>query len=292
MRSKVEFRLAETDARTLLGPSVGRVLPSGLTRAVLVDEDDPAYQRIGAAHQQRRRRGDGGLFTSWIIRRTYNQTELKAAEIVKVEASAVFEPAGEECGTTYDESPSCVQCGAGRIQTSALALDMRRYQPERDIETQTLPRGVDVARTIADEVIISDRLAGLLRRVHALGVSVAPVVDCRTGSQTRGWSQLRVTSPPVTTVAPTRYGIDPFDDDPTGEYRCPFGHVAGLNLLSEVTVSRRSWNGDDIVMTAQLTGRRAGLLVPSPTLLASGRLYRLLAEAKVRGFRYEVAHLA
>ena len=38
-------------------------------------------------------------------------------------------------------------------------------------------------------------------------------------------------------VPPTGAGVDPFDEDPEGRYRCPCGHVLGLNRLSELWIS-------------------------------------------------------
>lgn len=55
------------------------------------------------------------------------------------------------------------------------------------------------------------------------------------------WHQLRLVAPPVYVVSPTTFGIDPFDDDQLGVYRCPLGHVAGLNVISEVTIEIRGW---------------------------------------------------
>ena len=100
-----------------------------------------------------------------------------------------------------------------------------------------------------------------------------------------------VTSAPVPTVAPTRFGVHPFDEDPEGLYRCPSGHVSGLNLLSELWVSRAAWDGSDVARTENMVGTRRGLLVPTPLLLTSPRLWRLLRAEKVKGYKVEVAHL-
>lgn len=292
MKTKVEFRVREQDAARLLGPRVGRTLPSGLTRLVVLSPAEPTYDLLGKAHLADRRAGRGGIISSWNVRRTYTQNELSNAEVIRLEITSEFEPAGEECGTTYDDSTACGHCGAGRIRTSPLALDVRRIQPDRDIDTQTLPIRADVARTIADEIVVSERLANILRRGAATGVRFDAIVDCRSGTPLADWVEPRFVASPVRAVEPTSFGIDPFDLDAAGEYRCPLGHVAGLNLLSEVTVDRGSWRGEDLVVTEQLTGRRAGLLGPAPLLLASPRTYRLLVESKVKGLRFEVAHLA
>ena len=95
-------------------------------------------------------------------------------------------------------------------------------------------------------------------------------------------------------VAPqTRFGVAPFDEDEKGEYRCPKGHVLGLNLLSEVWVKREDWDGADVCATKQWVGyrsRNGGAFRPHPLLLVSQRLRRLLGELKAKGFELEVAH--
>jgi hypothetical protein len=105
------------------------------------------------------------------------------------------------------------------------------------------------------------------------------------------WYELKPSAKPVSVVAPTHFGTDPFDDDPEGEYRCPCGHVAGLAVLSEVHVARNSWNGTDFAVTDRCVGRKQGVLMPAPLILISPRLWRLLEENDLRGYEVEVAHL-
>jgi hypothetical protein len=249
------------------------------------------------------------------------------------------------CGTVYDDSTACPHCGAGRTQVSDLILDLRKA-----------PRNRDLACTIADEWIVSQRLAELLVDAEMTGFELRPVRhkeryqddpidltkvpagrellrlaeeagltpattnwefvvwlnrpeqreladrateehaellelrDRRRPKPVPVWYQLVVTSTPVPTVAPTRFGIDPFDEDPDGLYRCPSGHVSGLNLLSELWVSRVAWDGSDVVRTENMVGTRRGLLVPISLLPISPRLWRLLRIEKVKGYKVEVAH--
>lgn len=290
MRETFEFRIPEPDATLALGASVGRRLPSGLTRVIEVSRTDPVYERIRRIHLDKRRAGLPGLFTSWQIRRRYSAHELAAAEILQIEPIEVFEPAGEECGTVYDDETACSICGSGRTQASTLSLDLRRRQPTRDIESQTLPRGRDIARSIAGEIVVSDRLVELLAPT-VTGISTWPIRRCRAVATLDGWRQLSVDGPPIEVVSPTVFGIDPFDLDLAGEYRCPRGHVAGLNVLSEPTVARESWHGADLFQSRQMVGRRVGLLVPTPLLFASARLYAILRDHSISGLRFSVAHL-
>ncbi len=105
------------------------------------------------------------------------------------------------------------------------------------------------------------------------------------------WYQLVVTANPVPMVAPTLAGIDPFNDDADGEYRCPLGHVLGLNLLSEISVARDSWDESNVACTSNMVGVRRGVLVPRPMLLISPRFYRLLRDEKIKGYNCDVAYL-
>jgi hypothetical protein len=342
MRETVEFRIPEDGASRFLEPHEGKCL-GGSVRVLELATNDPRYERIGELDRQLRKEGRA-FFLGWDIKRHYSRQELESAELFRLETTAVFEPAGEECGTVYDESTACPLCGAGRTQVSDLILDLRKA-----------PKNKDIACTIADEWIVSQRLAELLVDTGMTGVELRPIrhraryqddpVDLtkvpsgrellrqakEAGMSTSGWAftvwlnrpeqddlaeqareehayllerrahrrpkpmpvwyQLVVTSAHVLAVTPTRFGVRPFDEDPEGLYRCPSGHVSGLNLLSELWVSRMAWDGSDIARTENLVGTRRGLLVPMPLLIISSRLWRLLRDEKVKGYKVEIAHL-
>lgn len=105
------------------------------------------------------------------------------------------------------------------------------------------------------------------------------------------WYQLCVTST-VDIVAPTKAGINPFDDDPASTTRCPLGHLIGLNLLSELWISKDSWDKSDIARTRQMVGVRRGLLNPESLLVISPRLQQTLNDCGIKGWKIEVAHLS
>ncbi|HZI16243.1 MAG TPA: hypothetical protein VE153_38115, partial [Myxococcus sp.] len=102
--------------------------------------------------------------------------------------------------------------------------------------------------------------------------------------------QLVVTSKPLKLTARTVAGNNPFNLDERNEHRCPKGHIAGLNQISELYVSRASHDGSDIWVTDKLFGDRRGELRPEPRLLISPRLRDALAEMKARGYILEAAH--
>jgi hypothetical protein len=105
------------------------------------------------------------------------------------------------------------------------------------------------------------------------------------------WYQLVITSRPIPTIPPTKFGIKPFNEDPEGQYHCPLGHTSGLNLLSELWLSKDAWDGSDICMTKDMVGTRRGVLVPTPMILISPKLWHLLVNENIKGYKIEIAHL-
>lgn len=105
------------------------------------------------------------------------------------------------------------------------------------------------------------------------------------------WYQLVVKSKPVKIASATRFGIDPFDEDNEGKYRCPNGHIIGFKILSELSVEKDSWDGSDINLTESMIGCRQGVYVPAPLITISKWLYNLLKDNNIKGFETEVAYL-
>jgi hypothetical protein len=235
---------------------------------------------IGEAERALKREGRA-FFTAWRQRRSYSKDELAVASLFRLKVSAVFEPSGEACGTKYDESAGCQRCGAGAKQIGPLFLDVKR-----------IPKGKDFAKTIAGEIVISRRVSDLFLHHGVTGVAFHPIRSKGAKSlELSAWSQLVVQSADAEVVAPTRAGNDPFDDDPTGESRCPEGDLIGLNLLSEVFISADSRGEADVVASRQFTGVRRGSLRPQQVILISPKLWRLIDSEKLKGCEIEVAHL-
>lgn len=279
MRETIEFRIDEELAQRFLDPNLGTRLSDTLRRVVL-PTTDARVQQIGELQRAHRKSG-GFFFIYWDIRRKYSEKELQAAEVLHLNVRAVFEPTGEECGTTYDEATACKRCGAGADQTSELILDTRR-----------IPKGKDIARTIGGEIVVSRRFADAFRQHGLQGAEFEPVLHRgRRGLEPSEWSQLVVTSSLVKLSPRTVTGNTPFDLDDQNEYRCSRGHTAGLTWLSELFVLRSSYDGGDLLRTEKMFGLRRGYLRPQPRLLISQRLRRVLVDMKAKGFELEVAHL-
>jgi hypothetical protein len=279
MREIVEVRVTDPYVIGRLGP-LGQAIGYGVWKIVL-DSKDPRLDELRQVLALREKETGFSAYSAALVRRKYSRSELAQAELLRLIVTAVFEPAGEEMGTLYDYSRTCHLCGAGRVQQTDLVLDTRR-----------IPRSADIARTIGEEVIISDRLTQILLANDMTGFSPQPV-HRRTlqGESAPNWHQLVITGQAGLSAEPTVFGTDPFDLDEQGRYRCPAGHIAGLNLLSELYIRRGTYDGSDIGATTDLIGYRSGLLVPFPLIVISQRLYQVLEQSGARGYRVEIAHL-
>ena len=342
MKEIEELRINEDFASRLFPENEGIKL--GIVRKIMIHVDDPRFARIGELQREIMAATGRRFFYGGRTHREYTLGELKGAKLFKLVVATTFEPPGELCGTKYDESTACPKCGAGAVQTSDLWLDLRK-----------VPKGKEIATTIANEIIVSQRLAERMTDAGLTGFELRPVrhkaryeddpldlsqvptgreilqkaeaagVPHPTGrfyvwlnraenrecyDQARAehaalkgeqdrqktkafpvWHQLVVVSNNAEIVAPTRVGIDPFDDDLKGECRCPLGDLIGLNLLSEVSVSAASRGELDIVYSRQFIGVRRGLLRPRRVILISPRFRKLLESEKIKGAVLEVAYL-
>jgi hypothetical protein len=114
-------------------------------------------------------------------------------------------------------------------------------------------------------------------------------VDC---PELDHWKQVRFVGPTLRVdQSATRFGESPFEKPASNRTACPLGHVAGLNLLSELHCYRTSYEGADMIATDVAVGSSIGFLVPAPIVVVSGNFGRQLIARKFRGLVLEVAHL-
>lgn len=289
MQEIYEFRVQEQHASRLFAPNEGKKL--GWTklfgdkfvtvRKIELSADNPKFKRVGELEALIKKEPHGFFFAGWTIRRRYTADELEKAELFLLHNVTTFEPPGENCGTQYDESSACKHCQAGARQVTPLFLDWKR-----------IPKSKDIARTIAGEIVVSARLVELFKQHSITGAKFLPICHRPASSaESKDWFQFAADSSDALIVAPTKTGINPFDEDVSGEYRCPLKDQIGLNRLSEVWISRSSYNGSDIVASRQFLGRRGGLLRPERLLLVSPKLRRVIEQGKIKGCKLEVAHL-
>jgi hypothetical protein len=284
MKEIYEFRIPEDLAPQLFNDAEGVRLGTSI-RKVEISTDDPRFERIGKLQHLLHETSSRSFFYGWNIKRKYNKKDLSSAQLFQLQINKVFEPAGEECGTEYNESTACPFCGTGAEQVSPLFL------PEKSI-----PKKVDISKTISGEIVVSRRLASTLRSI-GLGGNLKPIFSCpsaKTLTNLQDWYQF---IPPINYLSicmPTVTGIGPFDLDPLGQYRCKCNNLLGLNLLSEVSVKRSPACFNEIGMTSsvQFIGVRRGLLRPERVLFLSPNIRNKLISENAKGFVCDVAHFA
>jgi hypothetical protein len=274
MRETIELNISSDKAAPFLPPEVGE--DRGLTRRLVLPSNDHLLERIREHEQAWRQRGST-MLTYLEIHREYTPRELRQAELLWLRVRPFFEPTGEDCGTVYDETKACPKCGFGARQVGPLHLELKRI-PKRDI-----------ARTLGGEIVVSARLAEEMKAAGIRGYELGPVVS-RQGKPTPDWYQLLPPECLVELAPQTRVGANFFVPEPDAA-RCPEGHVAGFDVLSEVYVQRSSVGEADWSCTRQAMGPRLGAYRPLPLLLISQRLYQFLTARKVKRFDVEVAHL-
>ncbi|MGB8213728.1 MAG: hypothetical protein WCE68_09245 [Anaerolineales bacterium] len=278
MKAIAEFRVREPYAKEFLLPEVGKNMMD-LVRIVRTPVGSNLYKKIGELYELVRIRDHNYFFFGWAIHRVYSKKEIESAELLLLKIMKTFEPAGLECGTIYDSQGVCEICGSGIQQISELILDLN-----------TVPKNIDIARTISNEIIVSQRLAKILVDNNSNGYELKPINHKLPKYQKKPWYQLVTTS--LVDISPvTKTGNDPFDDDKVNEYRCRNGHTIGLNILSELSINKDSWDGSDLAETKQLLGVNRGLLRTYPLLVISQKLYRLMKGMNCKGFDVEVVRL-
>ena len=299
MREVVELRIPEELASSRWPASVGERLGESV-RKLKVSTADPLFSEIKEADRELRSRGEL-LITGWKIARKYSRRELAQAELLHIFPKKMFEPAGEEGGTEYDEASACdhafspgtlgevrgnaiytlaTTCGGGAEQTTPLYLDGRR-----------IPKTVDFARTIAGEVVVTAKVRDVFSRHGFTGAVFAPLrLSNRNGKESDAHFQLVVEPLYLSIHQDTRAGGSLFDEGGYG--RCPFGHSVGLNLLSEVTVTRDRESDADLMASEQFVGVRQGLLRPHRIMLLSPRAWDIFEAQKLRGLGVEIARMA
>jgi len=163
MREIVEFRVVQRFASMLFRVGEGKRLGDSI-RKIEIDTRDPRFVEIGRLQRELQAKHNSSFFLGWGINRSYTIEELAKAACFQLTVSAVFEPAGEECGTEYDETKACATCGVGAIQVGGLRLDLRK-----------VPKRADIARTIANEIIVSQRFAEQMIDAGLTGFELSPV---------------------------------------------------------------------------------------------------------------------
>ena len=276
MRVSAEFRISARKAHGRLPRGLGESVGYGVLR-VQVPADSEVFREIGRIDAAMREEGSC-FFTGWWIVREYSNAELQRATRFHIWPRRTFEPCGEECGTVYDDSTACPECGSGGQVVHPFRLDVRK-----------IPTGVHLAYTIADELVISASCVRAFRDAGLTGYEAVPIAGV-DAVHSRDWFYARITGSPVTLLEETKFGETPFDLTATG--KCSRGDLLGLNLLSEVHFDSASDHGADLVRSSQWVGVRRGLLRPRNLILASPRALEVVREFRPRAVHFEIARSA
>ena len=243
MREVYEFRLNNELASEFLPHGFGRRIGNdGGVRLIKVERSDPLFDKIGQLRF--RFKSQKKLFMSgWDARRYYTSAELSRAEFFELHVSKML---GEDILGEYDDRNACRFCGAGGRLRSPLVLKRARTHEGKKFAA---------ARSLEGELIFSSRIVNLLKADGITGCDWEPVrVARRDNSGASDFFRLIVTGGSFEVLQPTKFGINPFDPDVEGEYRCRMGHIYGLNLLSEVYFATSS--GSTVRLYAQCQIRR------------------------------------
>lgn len=292
MKEIIEFRINNEYAHLLLKPGEGKRNASNTI--IHITREDPKFERIKVLEKEIKEKHSDYLYIYSNIKRTYSKTEYESAILLQLIIKTTFEPAGEEYGTLYDESTACDICGSNRTQLSPLTL-----------KKGSIPKK-DIARTIAGEVIVSEKFVDAFKLRSLKGAVFNPII-CGKGNsgyyQVNAFVELELS-------AKTIAGVNLFDYSEGSEareftiaggypvkfekeiYKCPKGHTIGLNLLSESHVlNSESIKEYDFFASKQKIGVKRGLLRPEPIYFCSQAFRKMIVEEKLSGFDFEVAHI-
>lgn len=282
MREIFEFRINYDFASRLFKESEGKDLGQ-LTKSVKVIQitrDDSRFSKIPIIDKEINEKFNRAFYYGWNIYRKYTTKELQEAYLLRVKIKTTFEPAGEECGTVYDESKACEICGTNRKQIGPLKL-----------KKGSIPKK-DITGTIAGEVVVSEKFKDAFERYNLQGLTFEKVL---LGESISNMYQPTTNSPELALTERTVAGINPFDlsgSEGVEIYKCPKGHTLGLNLLSEAYVEKSSAISEyDFFATKQKIGVKRGLLRPQPLYLCSQAFRKMIEKEKLSGFEFEIAQL-
>ena len=301
MKEYIEFRIIKEHAHLLFREDEGVNLGDSV-KIIKIETSNPRFKEIGELQKKALLQHEL-FYSSYDYKREYSKEELQNAKFFRIIQTRLFEPAGEECGTIYDESTACPICGAGAQQKSPLRL-----------KKSSIPHA-DISATIASgkEDIASENFVKLVRENKLTGIDFSPVINFRKEEQITNYYQIR----PIHYLdfsKETVFGQNPFDLSgespsftweylkpdgtkvrktyPPEIYKCPNGDNMGLDILSEAYIkSDQRLIGLDFFASRQTVGGRSGLIRPYHLLFCSNRMMKLIKEYKLKGFKFEVAHI-
>lgn len=248
---------------------------------ISISKNDPRIHQIPVIVDKLKLKYNEKFFFGWEIIRKYTSKEFEAAKLFNLKLTKTFEPAGEDCGTVYDEISACKICGVNRRKIGPLILK-RGSIPKKDI-----------SRTIAGELVVSQKFVSLYTEYGLSGLSFEPIVF-ENGINSDFFHPVFLNYLDLSTNRIIS-GINPFDLSvfSQGEvYKCPEGHTLGLNLISEAFVKKNSLIGKlDFFKSKQKFGVKRGVLRPNSIYFTSPQFRNIVKKEKLSGFDFEITHI-
>lgn len=272
MKEIYEFRIFE-DKYHLLSTDKG--IFNGSVYILDTVKTDPLYKKIGEIDQKLRKKYKTTLYSYWEIKRTYTKKDLNEAKLFQFDMR-YFEPCGEECGTLYDETAACPFCGANRKQLNILQL-----------KKGSIPKKKDIASTLGNEVIVSERFIETANKWGMTGFDFLP-------TNINAYYQLKINRK-IELSSKTTVGVTPFDlsSNCEGEvYKCPHGDTLGLCQLSEAYVKNGTEiTKNDLLESSQCIGYNVGVFRPRHLYFCSPKFQQMVISENLKGFKFEIAHI-
>lgn len=294
MKEIYEFRINYDFANFLFddGKDIGQLSKS--IKIVRLTKDDPRFYKIPIIEEKVTEKYNQGFFFGWKIIRKYTKKEIDNAALFQYIIKQAFEPQGDASGTQYDDSVACGICGANAKQIGPLKL-----------KKGSIPKK-DISRTIAGEVVVSERFVNAFNKHNLSGLLFKSVLF---NNKPSNYYQPIIISPELNLTGQTIAGDDPFKSSEYSSggvysisnyeikfdmevYKCPLGHMIGLNLLSEAYVFKESFLFDfDCFSTKQKLGVRRGVLRPEPIYICSPSFRKMVIQEKITGIDFEITHI-
>jgi hypothetical protein len=291
MKEIHEFRIMEEYYHLLPQPNNAKY--NGVAYVLKIGKNDPNFEKIKFLKEKVRKEYDDFFFLFSNIKREYSKKELDLATLLQMKIKTAFEPDGDQCGTEYDETAACEICGTNRKQIGVLKL-----------KKGSIPKK-DIARTIAGEVVVSEKFAEAVKKRGLKGILLEPVLFGKGISnycQLIASTELELSKNTIagdnifTTTTGSKGGTSyicgyKFVSEPE-VYICPKGDLIGLNLLSEAYVLNSPLIKEyDFFASRQKVGVKRGQLRPEPVYLCSPAFRQMVIDEKLSGFDFEVAHI-
>jgi len=273
---EIEIRVPEDRVGEIFSSDEGESIAG--TRVLRLQSTDARLVKVRELHRRKWKEG-GYFYSSAVPHRAYTSAELDSSEVLLLRPQALFEPAGEECGTIYDDVGACAACGVAD-QLGPLRLPLSR-----------IPTGVDFAVTIAGEMLLSDRAFAVFDDAQLSGFATEPILDSDSmgGAGTLPhWRQLLPDGVELAVSRDTLVGWSWGEAVPWPRYPRSCDHLIGPRLISELQVIDPGLRTDSM-RTAGFFGERQGLLRPRPIMCTSPSVRTLVAEAALQGFIFERA---